>query len=176
MSKLSVQTQKEKDDLELLEKRLQEEKRTRFTLETQLSQEKKLRESQEIQLQELMQKNVEISVKTDPAPITNKCSNRAECSADLCKKKLKEIETENKKLAEELRKKQERVLMLECDMKNLTKYRDTETRVDTLMVALNLMENKNASLQESLSAETRFKLDLFSALGETRRQLDSVTC
>jgi len=44
------------------------------------------------------------------------------------------------------------------------------------MVALNLMEDKNTSLQESLSAETRFKLDLFSALGETRRQLESVNC
>ena len=42
------------------------------------------------------------------------------------------------------------------------------------MAAVKLMENKNASLQESLSAETRFKMDLFSALGETRRQLDSV--
>jgi hypothetical protein len=44
------------------------------------------------------------------------------------------------------------------------------------MVALNLMEDKNTSLQESLSAETRFKLDLFSALGETRRQLEAVNC
>jgi hypothetical protein len=43
------------------------------------------------------------------------------------------------------------------------------------MVALNLMEDKNTSLQESLSAETRFKLDLFSALGETRRQLEAVS-
>ena len=58
----------------------------------------------------------------------------------------------------------------------MAKYRDNESRVDTLMVALNLMEDKNTSLQESLSAETRFKLDLFSALGETRRQLESVNC
>jgi hypothetical protein len=41
------------------------------------------------------------------------------------------------------------------------------------MSALNVMEEKNLNLQDSLSAETRFKLDLFSALGETRRQLDS---
>ena len=60
--------------------------------------------------------------------------------------------------------------------KSLTKYREAESRVDTLMVALNLMEDKNNSLQESLSAETRFKLDLFSALGDTRRQLEAVTC
>ena len=66
--------------------------------------------------------------------------------------------------------------MLECEIKSLAKYRDNESRVDTLMVALNLMEDKNTSLQESLSAETRFKLDLFSALGETRRQLEAVNC
>ncbi len=52
-------------------------------------------------------------------------------------------------------------------------YRDTQNRIDTLMSALNVMEEKNLNLQDSLSAETRFKLDLFSALGETRRQLDA---
>jgi len=65
--------------------------------------------------------------------------------------------------------------MLECEMKTLNKYKDTENRIDTLMCALNLMEDKNASLQESLTAETRFKLDLFSALGETRRQLEAAS-
>ncbi len=86
------------------------------------------------------------------------------------------MEIENKKLSEEVRKKQDHVMMLECELKSLNRTRDTESRVDTLMVALNLMEDKNASLQESLSAETRFKLDLFSALGEARRQLESVNC
>ena len=64
--------------------------------------------------------------------------------------------------------------MLECELKNQAKQREAETRFDTLMIAFKLMEDKNASLQESLSAETRFKLDLFSALGETRRQLEAV--
>lgn len=78
-------------------------------------------------------------------------------------------------LSEECRKKQERIVMLDCELKTLAKYREAETRVDTLKVAFKLMEDKNASLQESLSAETRFKLDLFSALGETRRQLEFVS-
>lgn len=34
------------------------------------------------------------------------------------------------------------------------------------------MEEKNARLENSLSAETRLKLDLFSALGEAKRQLE----
>lgn len=42
------------------------------------------------------------------------------------------------------------------------------------MSALNAMQEKNHHLENSLSAETRIKLDLFSALGETKRQLDIV--
>lgn len=46
--------------------------------------------------------------------------------------------------------------------------RDTEI----LMSALATMQEKNAHLENSLSAETRIKLDLFSALGEAKRQLE----
>lgn len=40
------------------------------------------------------------------------------------------------------------------------------------MSALSAMQDKNAHLENSLSAETRLKLDLFSALGDTKRQLE----
>lgn len=40
------------------------------------------------------------------------------------------------------------------------------------MSALQAMQEKNATLEKSLSAETRVKLDLFSALGEAKRQLE----
>jgi hypothetical protein len=40
------------------------------------------------------------------------------------------------------------------------------------MSALSAMQDKNAHLENSLSAETRIKLDLFSALGEAKRQLE----
>lgn len=102
-------------------------------------------------------------------------SNSVECCTEYCRKRLKEYENENRLLTEDCLKKQERLVMLECELKTLNKYKDTENRIDTLMCALNLMEDKNASLQESLTAETRFKLDLFSALGETRRQLEAVS-
>lgn len=157
--------------MEATEKRLKDEKRLRINVESQLAQEIKNHEAQETKIQDLKSyisshKNLE-KANTD-------ASN--ECSADQCANKLKEIGIQNKKLIEESRKKQERILSLESELKNLSRSRETETRVDTLMVALNLMEDKNISLQESLSAETRFKLDLFSALGEARRQLESVNC
>lgn len=60
--------------------------------------------------------------------------------------------------------------LISFSLKSLLKYRDAQT---SLVSALNIMEEKNLSLQDSLSAETRFKLDLFSALGETRRQLEA---
>ncbi|CAG2178960.1 unnamed protein product [Oppiella nova] len=40
------------------------------------------------------------------------------------------------------------------------------------MSALSAMQDKNSHLEKSLSAETRLKLDLFSALDETKRQLE----
>ena len=47
--------------------------------------------------------------------------------------------------------------------------RDSE---EVLLSALQTMQEKNLSLEKSLSCETRFKLDLFSALGEARRQIE----
>ena len=40
------------------------------------------------------------------------------------------------------------------------------------MSALSAMQEKTQHLENSLSAETRIKLDLFSALGDARRQLE----
>ena len=40
------------------------------------------------------------------------------------------------------------------------------------MSAIDVMKEKNVLLEKSLSAETRLKLDLFSALGERKRQLE----
>ena len=41
-----------------------------------------------------------------------------------------------------------------------------------LRTALAVLQEKNLTLEKNLSAETRVKLDLFSALGEARRQLE----
>ncbi len=40
------------------------------------------------------------------------------------------------------------------------------------MSALAAMQDKNIHLETSLSAETRLKLDLFSALGDAKRQIE----
>lgn len=53
-------------------------------------------------------------------------------------------------------------------------FRNREPResTDVLMSALAAMQDKNTTLEKNLSAETRVKLDLFSALGEAKRQLE----
>lgn len=54
----------------------------------------------------------------------------------------------------------------------LKQYKENHNESEILMSALSAMQDKNAHLENSLSAETRIKLDLFSALGEAKRQLE----
>ena len=55
---------------------------------------------------------------------------------------------------------------------NIQEYQLNEKSANTLMSAIDVMKEKNVLLEKSLSAETRLKLDLFSALGECKRQLE----
>lgn len=54
----------------------------------------------------------------------------------------------------------------------LGKYRSVEKETDMLLSTLSAMQEKAQHLEYNLSAETRIKLDLFSALGDARRQLE----
>lgn len=54
----------------------------------------------------------------------------------------------------------------------LGKYRCVEKETDMLLSTLSAMQEKAQHLEYNLSAETRIKLDLFSALGDARRQLE----
>ncbi len=54
--------------------------------------------------------------------------------------------------------------------------RESSQNTEVLMSALAAMQDKNSTLEKNLSAETRVKLDLFSALGEARRQLEIKDC
>lgn len=54
----------------------------------------------------------------------------------------------------------------------LGKYQRVEKETDMLLSTLSAMQDKAQHLECNLSAETRIKLDLFSVLGDTRRQLE----
>lgn len=64
------------------------------------------------------------------------------------------------------------VLLLFTYLQSLRQYKESHNETEILMSALSAMQDKNAHLENSLSAETRIKLDLFSALGEAKRQLE----
>lgn len=57
-------------------------------------------------------------------------------------------------------------------LQTLLQYKEAQNETEVLMSALSAMQDKNSHLENSLSAETRVKLDLFSALGEAKRQLE----
>lgn len=54
---------------------------------------------------------------------------------------------------------------------SLGKYRSLEKEAELLLSSLSALQEKAHQLEVSLSAETRVKLDLFSALGDARRRL-----
>lgn len=54
----------------------------------------------------------------------------------------------------------------------LRQYKESQNESEVLMSALMAMREKNAHLENNLSAETRLKMDLFSALGDAKRQIE----
>ena len=61
---------------------------------------------------------------------------------------------------------------IHVSFQTLRQYRDNQSDTEVLMSALSAMQDKAAHLETSLSAETKLKLDLFSALGEAKRQIE----
>uniref|UniRef100_A0A3B5B0U2 Si:dkey-12h9.6 n=1 Tax=Stegastes partitus TaxID=144197 RepID=A0A3B5B0U2_9TELE len=136
------------------------EKKTRVEAEARLSAEKQLAELQAQKLEEA-------------ASTARSLTNRQEhCETQMLRKRVKDLETEYKQLQLECQVKESRVVDLESDVEALGKYRCVEKETDMLLSTLSAMQEKAQHLEYNLSAETRIKLDLFSALGDARRQLE----
>jgi DNA repair exonuclease SbcCD ATPase subunit len=100
-----------------------------------------------------------------------------ECSGD-CRRKLRDADREKESLRREIKLLEEKNLRTERELQNvkstlLHEQKNKESSAETarLLSLLSALQDQNAHLESSLSAETRLKLDLFSALGEARRQL-----
>lgn len=96
---------------------------------------------------------------------------KSECN-ESCRSRQRELESEIKRLRRDHRLAEDRVRTVERENLTLRQYKDTQNDTEVLMSALSAMQDKNTHLEASLSAETRVKLDLFSALGEAKRQLE----
>ncbi|PNF14428.1 hypothetical protein B7P43_G01700, partial [Cryptotermes secundus] len=149
--------QMDKQIISQLERRLQEERRLRNSCEAQLAAERKAKKAEE--------------AAAARAVAMATATNKNECT-ESCRARRRDLETEGKQLRRELKLKDDRYLAAEREMQSLRQYKESHNETEILMSALSAMQDKNAHLENSLSAETRIKLDLFSALGEAKRQLE----
>ncbi|XP_076016039.1 macoilin-1 isoform X2 [Genypterus blacodes] len=139
--------QKDKQTISQLEKRLKAEQDARALAEKQLAEERKRK-------------------KLEDANAARAVALAAATS------RIRELETECKKLSMDTKLKEEQIRDLEVKCQELRKYKENEKDTEVLMSALSAMQEKTQHLENSLSAETRIKLDLFSALGDAKRQLE----
>ncbi|KAK1170317.1 macoilin-1-like [Acipenser oxyrinchus oxyrinchus] len=147
--------QRDKQATVLLEKKVRAEMEARAIIEKQLS--------------DLRTRKIdETSAITQGALLF---TNRQEHTESL-KKKAKELETDWKQLQQEFQAKESQIINLENEVQVLCKYKGIEQDSEILLSALSTMQDKTQHLEYNLSAETRIKLDLFSALGDARRQLE----
>ncbi|XP_068607917.1 macoilin-2 [Brachionichthys hirsutus] len=149
--------QKDKQAAGQLEKKLKAEQEARAGAEKQLAEEKKRKKLEE--------------ATAARAVALAAAASRGECT-DSLRRRITDLETECKKLAMDIKLKEDQIRDLELKVQELHKYKENEKDTDVLMSALSAMQDKTQHLENSLSAETRIKLDLFSALGDAKRQLE----
>ncbi|XP_043252145.1 macoilin-1 isoform X3 [Colletes gigas] len=146
--------QLDKQTMSSLEKRIAEERKQRTACEASLVSERRARRAAE---------EARSAIPPPPPPLI-----RQECT-DTCKTRRTQMEQDLKNLRREVKTKEERCSALE---KDVTRCKENHKESEILLGALNALQDKTAHLEDSLSAETRIKLDLFSALGEAKRQLE----
>uniref|UniRef100_A0A5F9CNS2 Macoilin n=1 Tax=Oryctolagus cuniculus TaxID=9986 RepID=A0A5F9CNS2_RABIT len=148
--------QKDKQNISQLEKKLKAEQEARSFVEKQLLEEKKRKKLEEA---------------TAARAVAFAAASRGECTETL-RNRIRELEAEGKKLTMDMKVKEDQIRELELKVQELRKYKENEKDTEVLMSALSAMQDKTQHLENSLSAETRIKLDLFSALGDAKRQLE----
>eukprot|EP00105_Crassostrea_gigas_P033405 XP_011456782.1 PREDICTED: macoilin [Crassostrea gigas] len=156
---LVTSRQQDKQNIIGLEKKLNEEKKIRNGVEVQLNSERKAKKAEEAAAARAV------------ALATATSAQRNECT-DVCKQRQRNIENDIKQLKRDLMLREEQYRQLEYENQSLRQYKDQQSEAEVLMSALSAMQDKNTHLENSLSAETRIKLDLFKALGEAKRQID----
>uniref|UniRef100_A0A5S6Q6Q8 Macoilin n=1 Tax=Trichuris muris TaxID=70415 RepID=A0A5S6Q6Q8_TRIMR len=136
------------------------------TMEKQVAEATKAREKAERQLQQERRSSKRREEAVRQQAIANTLSSRLEC--DHCRRR-RDLEKEMKQLRKELTTRDDHIRELDEQLESLRSYKESND-VEVLAGVVAAMESKNTHLEESLSSETRIKLDLFSALGDARRQ------
>lgn len=89
----------------------------------------------------------------------------------MCKQRRRELDLQLQQIRRDLQQRDEQLSQMENELVVLRQYKD-KNQAHTLISALTALQEKNRHLETSLSAETRIKLDLFSALGDAKRQVE----
>lgn len=149
-----------------LNKTKQRDKQTGLMLEKKTRAETEARVSLEKQLQDLQRQEEATAART----LSN--SRQEHPETQMLRKRVKDLESDYKHLQRESQIKDNTLVELDRDMESLSKYRCVEKETELLLTTLSVLQEKAHQLEFNLSAETRIKLDLFSALGDARRQLE----
>merc|ERR1712142_432035 len=137
------------------------EKQTLTSLEKKLAEEKKQRSDFQLKLETERKSKKEANAERNLA--------QAQQSANsACVQKL---EAEIAKLRDELARTEQRANTAEEEIMTLRKSAGAHGDPEQLINALNQAQDNQQQLEHSLSSETKIKMDLFSALGEAKRQL-----
>ncbi|KAJ8680515.1 hypothetical protein QAD02_016302 [Eretmocerus hayati] len=154
LQSLVTARQLDKQTMSSLERRIADERRQRTACEASLASERRARRAAE---------EARSAIPPPSAPLI-----RQECT-DACKTRRAQMEQDLKNLRRELKAKEDRCMAYE---KEVARCKDNHSESEIILGALSALQEKNTHLESSLSAETRIKLDLFSALGEAKRQLE----
>lgn len=150
---LVTSRQKDKESLSTLEKKLQEERKGRQVLEQQLVLERKAKKADD----------------AAAARAVIAAAARGDSCTEVCLSRRQQVETEMTQLQWDIQTKEEKIRQLEKELQSLRQYKDSQSEREQLLSAL---EDKTSHLENSLSSETRLKLDLFSALGDAKRTVE----
>lgn len=167
ISSFNSNKSQDKSLITTLERKLKNERDTRAQLESQLKESKKKTAAAVAQQLSLPSPTAENKAATDLKPVSH----------GACNARVAELENELNRIQAKLEEATQRLDTLKKEETvRKTNGTDNEMKMkkdlELLTNAFNAMQGKNLHLENSLSSETRLKLDLFSALGDTRRQLE----
>ncbi len=156
LQSMSSARQQDRNAISSLERKLKTERDARLLAESQLREERRRQKAEDAAAKQ-----------------------RDETTGhDACNALRNELEEDSRQLRALLQDKEEEIKRVDKEAETLRQktreYDSMQLKKETevLMSALTAMQGKNTHLENSLSSETRLKLDLFSALGDTRRQLE----
>lgn len=153
-------------DKSLLESRVNALMSTRASEKAHLS-------SLERKLADERKQKTEFQIKLETERKSKKEAASAEKTAqqNQTRSEVAKLEAEIKTLRGELERARDRGEAAEREAYQLRSYKDTHGDPEVLLNALKGVQQKSTQLAEKLSEETKLKMDLFSALGEAKREI-----